>query len=92
MRTRITLVAMLVLLCAGIGSAAEEKPLLATQPTMNKTQIVFVYGGYLWSVAREGGEARQMTTGGHETSPVFSPDGKWIAFTGEYDGLSLIHI
>ena len=27
-----------------------------------------------------------MTTGGHETTPFYSPDGKWIAFTGEYDG------
>ena len=34
---------------------------------MSKTEIVFVYGGYLWSVPREGGEARQLTTGGHET-------------------------
>ncbi len=86
MRTRITLVAILVLLCAGIIGAADEKPLLLQQPTMSKTQVVFVYGGYLWRVAREGGEAQQLTTGGHETSPVYSPDGKWIAFTGEYDG------
>jgi len=28
----------------------------------------------------------KLTTGGHETNPVFSPDGRWIAFTGEYDG------
>jgi tricorn protease len=66
--------------------AAEESPLLVQGPTMSQTQIVFVYGGYLWSVPREGGEARQLTTGGHETGPKFSPDGKWIAFTGQYDG------
>jgi tricorn protease len=40
----------------------------------------------LWSVPREGGEAYQITTGSHEQFPVFSPDGKWIAFTGQYDG------
>ena len=55
-------------------------------PTLSKTEIVFAYGGYLWSVPREGGDARQLTTGGHEAGPEFSPDGKWIAFTGEYDG------
>ena len=56
------------------------------EPTLSRTQIVFVYGGYLWSMPREGGEARQLTTGGHEALPIFSPDGNWIAFTGQYDG------
>lgn len=60
--------------------------MLAMWPTVSQTTIVFSYGGYLWSVSRGGGEARQLTTGGHEGRPYFSPDGKWIAFTGEYDG------
>jgi tricorn protease len=78
---------LLVLFCAANWSAAaEEAPLLVQAPTMSKTQIVFVYGGYLWSVPREGGEARQLTTNGHEGRPRFSPDGNWIAFTGQYDG------
>jgi tricorn protease len=67
-------------------AAGEESPLLVQAPTMSKTQIVFAYGGYLWSVPREGGEARQLTTNGHESRPKFSPDGNWIAFTGQYDG------
>src|SRR3989442_906754 len=73
-------------LCTAVVSAAEETPLLVQSPTLSKTQIVFNYGGYLWSVPREGGEARQLTTGGHEREAIFSPDGTWIAFTGEYDG------
>src|ERR1700694_4654814 len=87
MRVRLCCVFVLILaLIVGVSSAAEQSPLLATWPTMNQPHIVFLYGGYLWSVPREGGEARQLTTGGHETNPVFSPDGKWIAFTGQYDG------
>lgn len=87
MRARLGWLLGLVMLCAGgLVRAAEEVPLLAQEPTLSKTTIVFKYGGYLWSVPREGGEARQLTTGGHEASPIFSPDGKWIAFTGEYDG------
>src|SRR5437588_7530183 len=78
--------ALLTLTCAGKTRAAEETPLLAHSATLSKTQVVFAYGGYLWSVAREGGDARQLTTGGHEGAPVFSPDGKSIAFTGQYDG------
>ena len=54
---------------------------------MSKTDIVFSYAGDLWRVAREGGTAQRLTTGpGFETESVFSPDGKTIAFTGEYDG------
>ena len=76
----------------GVVSWADEKPLLAQQPTLSKTTIVFSYGGYLWSVSREGGEARQLTTGGHEGFPVFSPDGSQIAFAGQYDGNADVYV
>ena len=85
-RMRVVIYALLALACAGASRPAEETPLLAHSPTLSKTQVVFTYGGYLWSVPREGGDARQITTGGHEGAPVFSPDGKWIAFTAMYDG------
>jgi tricorn protease len=75
-----------LLVFANLAGAAEDAPLLVHSPTLNKTEIVCVYGGYLWSVPRGGGEARQLTTGGHEGLAVFSPDGKWIAFSGQYDG------
>ena len=52
-----------------------------------KDKIVFSYAGDLWLVASSGGEARRITTDpGLELFPKFSPDGKWIAFTGQYDG------
>src|SRR5437016_6096997 len=85
-RMAVLICALLALTCLGVTLAAEETPLLAHSPTLSKTQVVFAYGGYLWTVPREGGDARQLTTGGHEGAPVFSPDGKWIAFTGQYDG------
>jgi tricorn protease len=82
-----SLAMLMVLLCTPSWcAAADENPLLVQSPTMSRTQIVFAYGGYLWSVPREGGEARQLTTGGHEGRPKFSPDGNWIAFTAQYDG------
>src|SRR2546426_7323207 len=86
MRVRMAILIGMLLALAGLASAAEETPLLAHSPTVSKPQVVFAYGGYLWSVPREGGDARQLTTGGHEGLPVFSPDGKWIAFTAMYDG------
>ena len=70
--------------CTAFGADA---PLLLRYPTLSQTQIVFNYAGDLWTVSREGGEARQLTSGvGTETAPQFSPDGASIAFTGEYDG------
>ena len=64
-----------------------DPPLLLRFPSVSKTQIVFNYGGDLWIVSRDGGDAHRLTSGvGVETSPSFSPDGSQIAFTGEYDG------
>ena len=54
---------------------------------ISKDRVVFAYAGDLWIAAREGGAARRLTSHvGDELYPKFSPDGKWIAFTGEYDG------
>ncbi len=80
---------VLMSLVASIAVFAQngDKPMLFRQPTMNRTDIVFVFGGDLWKVSRNGGNAERLTSGaGSESSPYFSPDGNWIAFTGEYDG------
>jgi tricorn protease len=66
---------------------AADAPLILHSPTLNRTDIVFSFAGDLWTVPRDGGAARRLTTGpGVETNPQFSPDGTRIAFTGEYDG------
>ena len=68
-------------------SAHAAGPLLMQKPSLSKTHIAFAYAGDLWLVAREGGEARLLTSGsGTKSDPVFSPDGAMIAFTGDYDG------
>ncbi|MGH8318717.1 MAG: S41 family peptidase [Steroidobacteraceae bacterium] len=55
-------------------------------PTMSKTQIVFEYGGELWSVPRSGGQAHVLASGFDlDAQPIFSPDGSLIAFSGTYD-------
>lgn len=67
--------------------ASNQSPLLLQQPTLSQTKIVFVFAGDLWVVDRNGGRAVRLTAGpGIETNPQFSPDGSWIAFTGQYDG------
>jgi tricorn protease len=60
---------------------------LMQQPSISSNAIVFAYAGEIWKVPRQGGEAVLMTSGsGTKSSPIFSPDGRWIAFTGDYEG------
>jgi tricorn protease len=56
-------------------------------PDLHGKAIVFAAEGDLWTVADTGGTARRLTThAGAEYFPRYSPDGKSIAFTGEYGG------
>ncbi|MCE8620435.1 PDZ domain-containing protein [Bacteroides fragilis] len=67
-------------------SAAGEARLLRF-PATNGKEIVFSYAGDLYKVPAAGGEAQRLTSHvGYEMFPRFSPDGKTIAFTGQYDG------
>ncbi len=76
-----------LLLAAGAFASAADAPLLLRQPALSQNHLVFSHAGDLWITGREGGEARRLTTGiGLEGQPHFSPDGKQIAFTAEYDG------
>jgi len=66
---------------------------LMRYPDINKNLIVFVYAGDIWSVDANGGEARRLTSHpGQELFPKISPDGKWIAFSGEYSGSRQIFV
>ncbi len=65
---------------------AMENARLMRNPDICNGRIVFQYGGDLWICSASGGRASQLTSHpGTESSPYFSPDGKWVAFSGQYD-------
>ncbi|MCY2685735.1 S41 family peptidase [Salinimicrobium sp. TH3] len=60
---------------------------LLSQPAMSDSQIAFIYAEDLWVADKNGSNPRRLTVDeGVERNPVFSPDGKTIAFSAEYDG------
>jgi tricorn protease len=78
---------LIALLRGAAPAAALEECRLLRQPDIQGDRIVFVYAGDLWTVARAGGVAARLTSHeGSELFPKFSPDGRSIAFTAEYDG------
>ena len=74
--------------CAGLSVAQEaQEGRLLRFPDIYKDKIAFMYGGDLWLASSAGGTAHRITAHpGRELFPKFSPDGKWLAFTGQYDG------
>src|SRR3954466_7421909 len=62
-------------------------------PTVSKTQIAFAYANNIWTVGRDGGLARRITSfQGTTESPKFSPDGKLIAFSAQYSGNTDVYV
>jgi len=62
-------------------------------PAINDRQIVFVYAGELYTVPKDGGTARRLTSGpGYSSFPRFSADGTQLAFTSHYDGNTEVYV
>ena len=74
-------------------SAASAQTKLLRFPDIHGNQVVFCCGGDLWLASADGGMATRVTAHpGQELFPKFSPDGKWIAFTGQYDGDEQVYV
>lgn len=84
-----SLTAVVLAMCAGMPAIADVSPnaTMLRFPDISATHIVFSYANDLWLVPREGGVAVPLASPpGAESLPRFSPDGKTIAFVGNYDG------
>ncbi len=82
------LIILLTIAAATVNAAAQDRlTRLLRQPDIHGDTVAFVYGGDLWLASARGGDARRLTSdAGMEYFPKFSPDGRWIAFTGDYSG------
>ncbi len=85
--------ASLCVLVFGLTAAAQSAHPLLHAPSVSRTQVAFVYGDDIWSAPRNGGDAHPLTTGpGTKSVPAFSPDGNWIAYTGNIDGNADVYV
>jgi tricorn protease len=68
-------------------SGAQEETRLLRFPHIHGNSVVFTYAGDIYTASIQGGEAKRLTSHeGLEVFARFSPDGRWIAFSGEYGG------
>jgi len=96
MRISHTLPLLLALTSPSIAQAPPEptEARLLRYPHMQGDKIAFVHGGDIWTASTRGGAAHRVTSfdEGLELFPRISPDGNWIAFSGEYSGTRQIYL
>ncbi len=80
-------------MCLVESTTTQAQTKLLRFPDIHHQTLVFCYAGDLWSANVEGGRAVRLTAHpGQELFPRFSPDGQWIAFTGQYDGDEQVYV
>lgn len=96
MHHSLRLLGLAAVLVSAPARAADEA-LLLRFPHMQGDRIAFTYGGDIWTASLADGDAllaRRVTSydEGYELYPRISPDGQWIAFSGEYGGSRQIYL
>jgi len=90
---RVALALFFAIISSAWAQKLPETTRLLRFPTTNGQQIVFCYAGELYTVPKEGGIARRLTSGpGYSSFPRFSADGKQLAFTSQYDGNTEVYV
>ena len=92
-RALLLLAAAVIFAFSVTGLAANEEQGFLRFPDVYQDKVVFTSEGDLWIASLDGGVAQRLTIhDGEEMYAKFSPDGKWIAYTGEYDGNRDVYI
>jgi tricorn protease len=75
------------------GFAHAATPLLLRNPSLSRDRIAFLYANDVWTVSRDGGEARRLTSSNNVSiGPYFSPDGSQLAYSTSQNGLTDIYV
>ncbi|HQZ15333.1 MAG TPA: S41 family peptidase [Vicinamibacteria bacterium] len=91
--TSLALAAALSALTLGAASSAAAQTRLLRFPAIHGDKVAFTYAGDIWTAPAGGGTAVRLTAHpGMEVFAHFSPDGRWIAFTGQYDGDEQVYV
>jgi tricorn protease len=78
-----------LILCASASAA----PLLLRNPSLGQDRIAFLYGGDIWTVPRQGGDARRLTSiGAVSAGPYYSPDGSQVAYSARERGTTDVYV
>lgn len=90
-KSNVLLLIIGLLLCGHVFGQVDARML--RYPDVSETRITFVYAGDIWVAPKEGGLAQRLSSPkGEESFPRFSPDGKQIAFSGNYDGNTDVYV
>jgi len=97
MSTRTAIALMLAGLGLSVAPASADvntrDTRLLQQPAVSATHVAFVYADDLWVARLDGSDVRRLTTDdGIESNQVFSPDGRSIAFSAQYDGNTDVYL
>ena len=80
-------------LLALLATTAAADTRLLRFPDLHGDTVVFTYAGDLWLAGTDGSNVRRLTSHpGQELFARFSPDGRHIAFTGQYDGSEQVYV
>jgi len=91
-RFSVRLAVLAAALVAAAATAGAQTKLLRF-PDIRGDKVAFCYAGDIWVASADSGKATRLTAHpGLELFPKFSPDGRWIAFTGQYDGDEQVYV
>ncbi len=88
----------LLLLAMPLAAATPSGPdvhdtRLLSEPALSADRLAFIYAGDVWVCGLDGSNVHRLTSDlGMETRPSFSPDGKWVAFSGQYEGNTDVYV
>src|SRR4051812_29660528 len=93
MKQLITLILLITVTTAGAQNTVAKNYYYDASLSPDATEIAFVSGGDIWTVSANGGEARLLVSNpAMETRPLYSPDGKYLAFNSARSGNGDIYV